>query len=1317
MKRICTAIFTLLLLLFGSAIATAQSTNFDNLRPVSPTAWQFLKYSDLPVSKYTGIPDISIPLYTVTEDGISVPISLTYHAAGNRVNQEASWVGLGWDLGIGSVIQTINDKDDFSTDTPTPYTKTLPDWNGTPVPSEYPYRNNYPFGGNGPTWYTPYPSSIPNAPQPGYHSFKIATDYYVPINTNFDIRADQLFTSTTTDSEPDVFKANFLGHSINFIVDWKNGGFVVLNKQGYKVVRNDDDTWAIIVPSGDEFDFKQKNIVESQGTSYNINQSSPWGWEVTSKIWMLTKIITTNKRTITFNYTTTPTYQEFPSFSQKLQKTTLTSTSAYGNTGVPNYNYYKGYLGMSIYGDGVNYTYSNNREQYTYLSTIIFSNGQVNFLTSARSDVTGGRKLDSVSVVGNQLIKSFKFNYGYFDASGVVSNGYHLGDTTALYATKNLRLKLLSVKDNSGAVNTFTYNSQVLPKKNSYATDYWGYYNGQTHNGSMVPNPAQFNRADIANNGDNHSANLTYATAGVLTQIKYPTGGKVVFNYELNEFDNYYVPDFNSSSNTLSHGNGLRIQSVTYIQSDGTQSKKDVYTYSVGKAILPISYIRTYTICAANIYNAQTTLQQDFYRVDEVNGMGAFSPSSFGSVTGVGYDVVTNVNVNLAGQSNGKTVTYYNNHPDIATNSGISAFPLICVSLPAIKDVTFPDNGTVKAIAYYDNQNTLVKRLTNSYYTKKSATFYGARIFGAGNLFYEDPISTLWTIYKAQNLIGYYPIFDFETLQSGSKETSYFGTDSLSIVSTKTYDSYNQLATSIVTNSDGNWEETDYSYPYSYDGDPYSQPYTSRPVLTSMWFYNNRLSDIVRTSKTKVNPSTGPKMIYSFDRRYVVLGDKFVPGRDSIETRPGLNLPTVVSYDKYDSSNGNALQVTKVTQVSSVIWDYNNKSVVASVTNAPYSSVAYTSFEADGRGRWKFTGGGIPDNLAPTGKKVYTLNYGNIYRDSLDISKKYVVSYWSKSGPLQVNGTTAVTGYTYNGYTYYEHLVANPASGTITVSSTVGPETPAATIDELRLYPSDAQMETYTYEPLVGVTSHSDIGGKITYYEYDGAKRLLDIRDQKRNILKAYCYNFAGQSTGCGISVLYGNAARSQAFVKSCVAGYSGSTVTYQVPANTYTSTMSQVDADRQAQDDVTANGQAYANANGSCTPVPLFVKLLFVNSYTSGDTYNNYVANVYSDAACTMPANVLSDLNVNYVISTRTSDNGTITNQTFNMSVTVLAGTNSASVGPIDVNGCGGNNAAAATKMTSAQTSSMVSPQSVPGLSCSSTVRLATGAGYTPEY
>jgi hypothetical protein len=58
-------------------------------------------------------------------------------------------------------------------------------------------------------------------------------------------------------------------------------------------------------------------------------------------------------------------------------------------------------------------------------------------------------------------------------------------------------------------------------------------------------------------------------------------------------------------------------------------------------------------------------------------------------------------------------------------------------------------------------------------------------------------------------------------------------------------------------------------------------------------------------------------------------------------------------------------------------------------------------------------------------------------------------------------------------------------------------------------------VSTYTYDPLIGMTSQCDANNKISYYVYDAANRLSLIRDQDNNILKKICYNYAWQLEDC----------------------------------------------------------------------------------------------------------------------------------------------------------------------------------------------------------
>ncbi|PWG77989.1 hypothetical protein [Pararcticibacter amylolyticus] len=72
--------------------------------PPSPVSSQIAKYIDYPVSLFTGVPEITIPIYEIKSGELILPITLTYHASGIRVNDRHYPVGLGWTLNAGGRI-------------------------------------------------------------------------------------------------------------------------------------------------------------------------------------------------------------------------------------------------------------------------------------------------------------------------------------------------------------------------------------------------------------------------------------------------------------------------------------------------------------------------------------------------------------------------------------------------------------------------------------------------------------------------------------------------------------------------------------------------------------------------------------------------------------------------------------------------------------------------------------------------------------------------------------------------------------------------------------------------------------------------------------------------------------------------------------------------------------------------------------------------------------------------------------------------------------------------------------------------------------
>src|ERR1700744_6158806 len=72
--------------------------------PATPTVAAMQKYVNFPVKLSTGVPEISIPVYTINVKGLSYPIALSYHASGIKMADIASEIGLGWSLSAGGMI-------------------------------------------------------------------------------------------------------------------------------------------------------------------------------------------------------------------------------------------------------------------------------------------------------------------------------------------------------------------------------------------------------------------------------------------------------------------------------------------------------------------------------------------------------------------------------------------------------------------------------------------------------------------------------------------------------------------------------------------------------------------------------------------------------------------------------------------------------------------------------------------------------------------------------------------------------------------------------------------------------------------------------------------------------------------------------------------------------------------------------------------------------------------------------------------------------------------------------------------------------------
>ncbi|KFF11992.1 RHS repeat domain-containing protein [Flavobacterium hydatis] len=91
-------------ILISSTVSSQVTKDIPNYFPVSPNAASFAKQGLFPVDYSTGKINIGVPIYTIKTKELTVPISLSYNSSGIQLNETASWIGLGWNLDAGGAI-------------------------------------------------------------------------------------------------------------------------------------------------------------------------------------------------------------------------------------------------------------------------------------------------------------------------------------------------------------------------------------------------------------------------------------------------------------------------------------------------------------------------------------------------------------------------------------------------------------------------------------------------------------------------------------------------------------------------------------------------------------------------------------------------------------------------------------------------------------------------------------------------------------------------------------------------------------------------------------------------------------------------------------------------------------------------------------------------------------------------------------------------------------------------------------------------------------------------------------------------------------
>ncbi|MBN8640704.1 MAG: hypothetical protein J0L86_02740 [Flavobacteriales bacterium] len=102
--------FIIILLTLTSAIGLSQNFNlgadFPQVTKPEASISSVMRFEEIPVSNYTGVPDINIPIYNIPtrSKDISLNISLGYHPSSVAMDEVAGECGKGWSLFSGGLI-------------------------------------------------------------------------------------------------------------------------------------------------------------------------------------------------------------------------------------------------------------------------------------------------------------------------------------------------------------------------------------------------------------------------------------------------------------------------------------------------------------------------------------------------------------------------------------------------------------------------------------------------------------------------------------------------------------------------------------------------------------------------------------------------------------------------------------------------------------------------------------------------------------------------------------------------------------------------------------------------------------------------------------------------------------------------------------------------------------------------------------------------------------------------------------------------------------------------------------------------------------
>ena len=1028
---------------------------------LSPNSLANLTQAQTNVNLYTGKLSLSFPLYTLPGRQFSFPLALHYDGGGVKVNQPEGYFGMSFSMNPGSITRVVKG-----------------------VPDDQP---------NG---------------------------FCSEAGIKMQSVTEATVSSLKFIDEPDVFFFSLPnGESGSFVLTPTGEPMLMPYKEltiqpGIGAMKTLEDQWIITDTQGNQYVFGKRDMNHTGAVEKKIV-------ELPEEAWRTDRYSGSPIESTTQEYTVSTTWH-LTKMQSLLHQDEITLT--YGADRGVFYSESPAYVSINKSSRYLDYNRTPSKSVAPYMQNVKIGNLYLSKITSSlgeirliaelgagydyggsTSSVSSRTKYTGIEVYNylGQKIKDYRFSYAERKGCGEVEGG----NTTCLTRFFLDKVEEFDMEGNYATkLYQFFYNNPSLPPRNTLSVDKWGYYG--------------------SNDG---SFSETKVQAGVLKQVVYGTGLNLGLTYEAHQ----------TETGELLTG-GLRVKSVTkWSGIDGSFPLTTDYSYEKGVAAPQVPYIRQNLLTELSYreyweevitrFDNGNPIIENILKHSYVSISDAFSsgkterglqlPENALHNNMVGYGKVI---VQQSGK--GKLVYHYSNfdeYPDINSEAWkiYSSCPVNEYVPERFISSRHWKRGVLTLKEMYDEAGEKFSETSYSYewdapIKNQITAFHTEGVFMNLKPYHLganiDGMAESCVIYKTNYISQVFRIKGTTT-----KEWDERG-ESVAQYSELTYDNeYPTIAyKSKSTDFQGVSVEKEYTFPFHFDDihmrvdDPIAQMKRLR-IIRPIETITKRDGWIVGASLNL--PKKGnllPNYFYTLKKEKALTLAEFNPlyfNRTldlSFDAKYILNQEVV-----YDDFGQTVWQRDRAGIESGILWNYHQNLPIASVINVSPSSVRYDSFEEEPLQNTILSSGSILTNAedAPTGNKVLKLSK---YTVLVSETTEYRVKFWAKAdgfstgtfaGIIKVAGTGLAIA---SGWQPYE-IVVTPEQGRIRFETTDA----EVYIDQVVCIPTAGRVtSTYTYKPLVGVTTRTDLNNQIIRFGYDARGRKLFEKDQEGNLLNTYEY-------------------------------------------------------------------------------------------------------------------------------------------------------------------------------------------------------------------